>query len=236
MDVKHPLVQAYLMLNERDVEAREHPPEIVDKLSSFVKEVSKEGCKHIIVNIGLMSGRWETVDIVACDGEIKGSSAELDAQLFTEPVSKVFIEVYEFPSDLLSKLEELSKIEVSIPKEIEAVKRFPVPELPPVSKEMVVAGKGMMPVGLGKLEDVDPEKEIAVQVYDFLVKEGFEETAVSIIRYKDGRVVVVALPPNTPKVKVNEIATSLATLLRTSREDVKRVEVIAGETRVTEEV
>ncbi len=235
MDVRHPLVQAYLMLNEKDVEVKEYPPEVVDRLHEIIKEVSKEGCKHIIVNIGLMSGRWESIDVIACDGEIKGSSSELEAQMFTEPVSKVFIEVYEFPADLLSKLEEVSKIEISIPKEMETVRRFPVPELPPVTKEMMV-GKSHLPIGLGRLEGVDPEKEVAIQVYDFLAKEGLDEMAVSVIRYKDGRVVVVALPPNTPKVKVNEIATNLATLFRTSREDIKRVEVIAGENRVTEEV
>ncbi len=235
MDVRHPLVQAYLMLNEKDVEVKEHPPDVIDRLNEFAKEISKDGCRHLIVNIGLMSGRWESIDIIACNGEIKASSIEMETQMLTEPVSKVFIEVYEIPNTLLEKLEEVSKIEVSIPKEMETVRRFPIPELPPVSREIMIS-RSNMPVGLGKLEGVDPEKEITVQVYDLLAKEGLNEVATGVIRYKDGRVVVVALPPNTPKSKVNEIATNLATLFRTSREDIRRVEVIAGEVRVTEEV
>ncbi len=226
IELSHPLVQAKLLVVEKEVVVKQLPKMSYRDLEGLFKELAgPQGCKHVIVNIGLVNGKWEGVEAIVCDAKVITSSVEIGSYSPSEEVERIIAEVYEFPKDVISELERYSMIEV--PKSVveESVKAY---EQPPLLKTVEEAAAPKYPTDLlPRVEgDLGELKDISHVVVSVLEAESIDKyTVIDAIEEGKGKVVIVVMGPEyVPKITV--IANNLAEMLRDY--DVKEVVVRSG--------
>ncbi len=132
IDLRNPVVQAKLLINERPVKFSQAPKNAYADLVSLVKESGGiEGIKHIIVNIGMINDKWESIDVILKNGDIIASSHDLKNYAPPSEVERIVVEVYEIEEALLEELEKASEIKVEAPSEsYTVVSELEAPPLP----------------------------------------------------------------------------------------------------------
>jgi len=134
IDLKNPVVQAKLLVSERPVKFTQASKNAYSDLVALVKEsAGVSGIKHVIVNIGMINDKWESIDVILKDGEILVSSHDLRGYTPQTEVERIVVEVYEIDEKLLEELERASEIRVEEqPEEFLVVKEIEAPPLPKV--------------------------------------------------------------------------------------------------------
>lgn len=226
MDLGNPLVQAKLLVNERLKDVKQLPKMSYRDMEGLVKTLAgPQGCAHVIVNVGLSDGTWESVEAILCDGHIVSSTTDLESYSPSSEVERIITEVYAFDKSLLDELERLSRIE--IPKEVVASisKTY---EQPPVVKTVEALAIPKYPTDLlPRVEgDLGELKDISHTAVSYLESEGIEKYSVlSLNDAEKGKSVLVVLGPEYVS-KMGTVITNLSEILR--EYDVSNIVVRCG--------
>jgi len=207
--LRHPLVQAALMVNEKEVTTKLLPSNAYASLEESVKDLAgPSGCRHIIINIGLVNDKWDVVEALVCEGELVASNVDLKSYAPEAEVERVVGECYEFPKELIEKLEELSKVEVKEEVErYEAVKVVRAPPLPRARAEEIAAREPKLPTDL--LNNLTDEwatyKSISHALIIFLETSEVDSYAVATGSTEDGKIISLVYLPAEYKPKMEEL-------------------------------
>ncbi|ALU12325.1 hypothetical protein EYM_02450 [Ignicoccus islandicus DSM 13165] len=214
MDLSNPLVQAYLFVNEREVEVKLLPKMKYTDLEGTIRELAGyEGCRHVILNFGLANGTWERLEAIVCDAEVKSSTKPLSQFRVEGEVERIVAEVYEFERDLLGKLEQASSIQP--PEEVEELAAI---EQPPILKITQMSSK-MYPTDLlpepGSQEPITALKDASRILIVALEANSIEDYALATVADEEGRKhVLLTISPTHIQAFEND-------LLSTIREQLK---------------
>ncbi len=153
IDLRNPVVQAKLLVNEKPVRFSQAPKNAYADLVSLVKESGGiEGLKHVIVNIGMVNDKWESIDVILKNGEIVASSHDLKNYEPSNEVERIVVEVYEVEEALLEELEKASEIKVEMPSEsytvVSEIEAPPLPRRATIQIPHVVETKAKYPTDL----------------------------------------------------------------------------------------
>ena len=211
VDLKHPLVQAALLVNEREVAVKVLPNNVYAGLEEAIKDLAgPTGCKHVIINIGLVNDVWDAVESIVCDGEIVASNVDLKSYAPGAEVERVVGECYEFPKELLQKLEEYSSIKVPEEVKYEVVKKVGAPPLPRRAKR-VEAKKPELPTDL--LTHLTGEwsayKSISHALITFLETSDVKSYVVGTGSTSEGEIVSLIYLPPEYKPKSEELESEI---------------------------
>ncbi|UXD22427.1 hypothetical protein IPA_04665 [Ignicoccus pacificus DSM 13166] len=228
-------MQAKLLVEEKQQVVKQLPKMSYTDMEGLMRELGGySGCSHVIVNIGLSDGSWETIESLVCNGKIVASTHELKTYKPPSEVERIIAEVYTFEDSLLSELEELSKIEVPESTIETTMKAYEQPPILKIVEETTMKLRyptDLLPRVEGDLGDL---KDISQAVLAALEAEGIEKYAVlSAIEENVGKVAIVIIGPEYAP-KISAIATTLASILRDY--GVKEIAVRAGVKTVKKKV
>jgi hypothetical protein len=227
MDLQNPLVQAKLLIEEKGNVIRQLPKMSYTDMEGLIRELGGfSGCSHVIVNIGLANGNWESVEAIVCNGKILSSTYELKQYKPSNEVERIIAEIYTFDESLLDELERLSRIEVPGSTVEAAMKAYTQPPLLRIAEESALKLKyptDLLPRVEGDLGEL---KDVSQAVLAALEADGIEKYAVlSAIEENNGKIAIVVIGPEYAP-KLNDMSSTLASLLKDY--GVKEVVVKAG--------
>jgi len=216
VDLRHPLVQAKLLVTEKEEKVKVLASNAYSDLEGTIKDMAgPAGCHHVIIDIGMVNDVWDVVEAIVCDGTIVVSNVDLKAYVPKAQVERIVAESYSIPKELLKELEEYSKIEVEGLESYEVVRTL---EAPPLPRPVVTAGTAekimvepRMPTDL--LTELTGEwsqlKEVTHSIITYLETNDVTDYAVGTGKLAGGEwASVVYLPPEY-KPKYEELKSGI---------------------------
>ncbi|NPA85520.1 MAG: hypothetical protein GXO07_05920 [Crenarchaeota archaeon] len=215
VNLNHPLVQAKLLVSEKEEKVKVLPGNAYSDLEGAVKDMAgPSGCKHVIINVGLVNDVWDVFEALVCNGNIIASNKDLRSYSPEAQVERVVAESYIVPEEIVPLLEEYSKIKVESAPEYEVVEPVEPPPLPRARAPSAPAEDILEPKrptdllsGLG--DEWSELKEITHSMITFLETKEVEDYAVSSGRLEDGRLASVVYLPPEYKPKYEEIKSGI---------------------------
>jgi len=215
IDLRHPLVQAKLLVTEKQEKVKVLASNAYADLEGAIKDMAgPTGCHHVIIDIGMVNDVWDVVEAIVCDGTIIASNMDLKTYTPKAQVERVIAESYSIPKDLPKILEEYSKIEVEGLESYQVTRALEAPPLPrpaPVVKitEEVVGPK--IPTDL--LTELTGEwsqlKEVTHSIITYLETNDVVDYAVGTGKLATGEwASIVYLPPEY-KPKYDELKSGI---------------------------